>query len=266
MGQHEASAIEVSQEERGNIELIDFLYLDVGRLDSYISQMQMGTLTGVSKTIGVQTNSSNSYETGVKTALVGTFNSLESEQAIKSSTESYDPLHSKFIELFNRLDLQTLDFSRSYSAFLGVVSGLITIRDLGSISSVLPVVVDNKILHEGMTANAKNQLKAMSKLMNAIKPSLDMTLYVGDKIISGTLKEEYLSISVTDLVKNYGSYLPGEWFLIGVFDSPVGQEASRSRGESIELLVDMYNSAINGIYASCDMRVTPLAIFRVLNY
>lgn len=58
MGQHEASAIEVSQEERGNIELIDFLYLDVGRLDSYISQMQMGTLTGVSKTIGVQTNSS----------------------------------------------------------------------------------------------------------------------------------------------------------------------------------------------------------------
>lgn len=44
MGQHEASAIEVSQEERGNIELIDFLYLDVGRLDSYISQMQIGTL------------------------------------------------------------------------------------------------------------------------------------------------------------------------------------------------------------------------------
>lgn len=265
MGQSKQNPSKVFGEiPANNIQLVDFLYLDIPRLDSYISQIQNGTLRSVSKTIGTNQGSSVLGTVGVNIGVNANVNYKSNETSTENATENYDPFHSRFIELFNALNLNNIDFNTQYVGQLGMLKSSVTIRDLKDMASVLPVLADNKVLSAELTKDTKSQLKAMGQLFNALNPAIDITLYTGGKVASGTLKREYLSISITDLIKNYGNSLPGEWFTIGIFDTPSSSITPPAVDQSIESVVDMYSSTVNGIYASADLRVTPIAVFRAL--
>lgn len=262
MGQEASNQINILTEDE--LQLVDFIYLDVPRLDSYISQIQNGTLRSVTKTVGTNQGSSFNSKTGISAGVKAEISYGSNETSTENATESYDPFHSKFIDLFNRLNLSPIRFNREYTAQLGIIESKAIIRDLKSMAAILPVIANGKNIIPGIDNVTRAQLKSMGSLLEALNPSIDLTLSTPDGSISGTLKSEYLSISISDIVKNYGNNLPGKWFTIGIFDSPMHDLTATDTPDSLEGVIDMYNIAINSIYRFADLRVSPLAIFRTL--
>lgn len=174
-------------------ELVDFLYIDSERVDSFISQIKNGTLRSVSKTNAtLQGSSSNAgVEANIK-ILKGSIGAKEQIDNSVSSTENYDPFHKQVIDL----TITTSDGSK----------------------------------------------------------------------VSGTIIEEYLKIPMGSILKNYGTTLPGNWVVIGMFDTTTPQLSSDPDTEStVEGLVDTYSDTLKNFFAASTTKVIPLIIFRTIN-
>lgn len=116
--------------------LIDFLYVDKERVDSFISQIRSGTLRSVTKTSGVSESSSLSGLVNMHVAK-GTIQNGETNQS--SASEQYDPYHFQILNLINDLGLRPLDDLESAigdTPKLVLFNGYVSIRDMVSIKTI----------------------------------------------------------------------------------------------------------------------------------
>ena len=77
-------------------DLIDFLYIDKERIDSFISQLRNGTLRSVTKTIGTSEGSSLSTKGSIE-VVQGIWE--KRNESNEKAAEEYDPYHSQIIQL-----------------------------------------------------------------------------------------------------------------------------------------------------------------------
>jgi hypothetical protein len=87
--------------------LIDFLYVDKERVDSFISQTRNGTLRSVTKSIGTSEGSAVSCKVGVPAIAKAMCN--HSQESFGNSSENYDPYHSQLMKLLADLEIHPLD-------------------------------------------------------------------------------------------------------------------------------------------------------------
>lgn len=249
-------------------ELVDFLYIDSERVDSFISQIKNGTLRSVSKTNAtLQGSSSNAgVEANIK-ILKGSIGAKEQIDNSVSSTENYDPFHKQVIDLINILEYDEINPTESNEAKLGFVTGRVVIRNLSIFTELVPVIFTHKTVFGVTAREAKNNINAMSDLIKASPSTIDFTITTSDgSKVSGTIIEEYLKIPMGSILKNYGTTLPGNWVVIGMFDTTTPQLSSDPDTEStVEGLVDTYSDTLKNFFAASTTKVIPLIIFRTIN-
>lgn len=96
MGQSKTSNAQYGESVQVEPELIDFLYIDDARVDSYISQIKNGTLRSVSTTNATLQGSSRSAGIGLDFKLANAhIGGGEKINNTVSATENYDPYHKK---------------------------------------------------------------------------------------------------------------------------------------------------------------------------
>lgn len=253
-------------------ELVDFLYIDSERVDSFISQTKNGTLRSISKTNAAsQGSSTNTGLTADIKILKGTIGGKEQIDNTISSTENYDPFHKQVIDLINTFSYDEIDPNSYNEAKLGFISGNVVIRNLSLFTDLVPVIFAHKNVFGVTDKSAKDNIRAMSDLIKASPGTIDLTVTTanGDKI-SGTIIEEYLKIPMGNILKNYGTALPGKWAVIGIFDTTlppiqVDDASDLDTNSTVEGLVDTYSTTIKTFFASSITKVIPLVIFRVIN-
>ena len=268
MGQTNDNQQQSSEPIQTKAELVDFLYIDSQRVDSFISQLKNRTLRSVSKTNATLQGSSNSSEITVDAkVLKGSFSGSEQTDNTVSSTENYDPFHKQVIDLINALQYDEINPNGYNEAQLGFVTGHIVIRNLSIFTDIVPVVFKHKNVFGALDKSAKENLKAMVDLINASPSTIDLSVSTdaGD-MISGTIIEEYLNIPIGSILKNYGTSLPGKWSVIGIFDTSTPKLVTNDAEQvTVESMVDTYSETMNKFFASSITKVIPLVIFRVIN-
>lgn len=269
MGKNNTSKSQSSESIQIKPELVDFLYIDTERVDSYISQIKNGTLRSISKTNSTLQGSSNNAGISVDVkVLKGNVGNTEQVDNTISSTENYDPFHKQVIDLINSLDYDEINPNMNCEAQLGFITGSLVIRNLSIFTNIVPVVFKHKNVFGAIDKAAKDNLNAMSDLIKAAPSTIDLTVTTktGDKV-SGTIIEEYLKIPMGSILKNYGTSLPGNWAVIGIFDTTTPSVISDAPEyqATVEGMVDTYSETLNNFFATSKTKVIPLVIFRIIN-
>ena len=111
----------------------------------------------------------------------------------------------------------------------------------------------------------------MDELIQLLPNSISIGIELEDKnIISGTLNPSGLKINKTDIVQQYGSTLPGSWFIFGIFDysqsDAVNSDIKFSPTEGIiSNLSDKYSNTLNSLCSSGPYKIIPVIIYRAVS-
>ncbi|MCI5708564.1 DUF6414 family protein [Veillonella caviae] len=292
MGQTNENGIEYIEENQTNPPLIDFLYLDKDRIDSFISQTNNGTLRSVSKTIDTTQGSFSQYSGSLSMPTIAKGEAMYNHSDTNSAkaTETYDPYHKIVIDFFNSINWEIINFNSTLIAKLGMVTGVLTIRDLKYFNRALPIVLNNPKVFGSLPKQERENVKGLGDLLNITGTGIEFEIETPQGTASGTLKEDFLSISLTDIQQNYGTNLPGIWIVLGIFDNTIGsnksdilqtlaqinnltisdlnstkEEEATNNTSSIQSIIDNMSSNIRNIYNKNQTIITPISIFRVLS-
>lgn len=263
MGKENKTKLEFSESSS----LIDFLYIDKERVDSFISQLKNGTLRSVTKTIGITEGSSMSANGNIG---IASGKIMSKDKSKEKSAEEYDPYHSQLIELLNDLSIAPLnELPQICSSELVCIQAPIKIRDLHSIKKLMPVIEKNsRFFQIPNDRSVKDIFKIMNSMIQAMDDAIELSIKFESTLISGTLREGCLSIQQSDLNRTYGINLPGKWYVLGILDShPIGSSMDNiSANESIEDAVDSCTAAINKMYSNAQYGIIPILIYREIKY
>ena len=141
------------------------------------------------------------------------------------------------------------------------------IRDVASIKAMMPVLVKNQAVFIGNTdKNTRNIIKVMQDLLQHMPDTISLSLSVGNIPVNGVLKESGLSIKQSDLIRMYGSSIPGEWFVLGILDQMETKNPTTSDVASIENAIDAFSIAISQLYSASQYKIIPILIYREITY
>ena len=256
MGQENIDAAGISE----TTQIIDFLYIDKERTDSFISQLRSGTLRSVTKNIGTSKDFTLSAKGSVA---VASGDISRKNQSSTSAAEQYDPYHSQLIQLLEDLGITPLTaLPAQCEGQLVLMQAPINIRDLATIKSIFPFMLkNNKIFGNNMDKTTKSIMQAMNDLLQTLSDSITMSAKFEGTPITGTLKSTGLTISQTDLMKTYGANIPGQWYILGIMDSTPAP-VSAGGVASLEDAIDLCATAMCSIYSSSPYKIIPILIFR----
>lgn len=253
--------------------LVDFLYIDRERLDSFISQITTGTLRSVTK---VQNTSESSSRSGVGDVKVLKGEISKAQTSGVGSTEKYDPFYWQIINLLNTLStnaINIIDDSLLDGPKLVTLKGKLTVRDSNSIGSISSSIIRTPASFgiNPKDREAKNNIKMVDELIRLLPNSITIGLELGDgNIVSGTLNPSGLQINKTDIVQQYGATLPGSWFVFGIFDyaPPIkpNYEVKFSTSEGVfSNLSDQYSNILNSLCSGGPYKIIPVIIYRAVS-
>lgn len=255
--------IETPAEQRllETVPILDFLYIDNERIDSFLSQINQGTLRSVTRSQGVSENSSRDAGVSVKLLKGGYKNERCSEQSI---AEQIDPYHSKILTLLETLDLQTArELPADCVGQLMQLRGQIAIRDNATMLSMMSVFSKNiKSIAPKTDKSQRDVFNAAQDFLKGMPDIISLSLKIGDKVVSGTLKESGLTICKSDLMRTYGSTMPALWYVLGIIDTVSPNHAVTPTIANMEGVIDVCVAAVNQLYSPTKYRIIPLLIFR----
>ena len=267
MGNEKTGEPIISEKEK----LIDFLYIDQEKIDSFLSQIQKGALRSVKKTNGVTQGSSISGEASIPQLAKGTV--VNNNQDKDDLEQQFDPYHSQILELIEHFNLPVLEELPDFSnGDILLLESAISIRNLDTIRQMLPLAKKHKKVMGLQQANFKSTEAIFSfveDILGIMPLSIDaeITLKSG-QIVHGPLKESNLSIKTHDLFRAYGTQLPGNWFVLGMIDRKEEVIAQPSQQNDLTLyqFVDQISSGMATFCSSGSVQVTPILIFRTVSY
>ena len=241
-------------------QIIDFLYIDKERADSFISQLRSGTLRSVTKNIGT----SEDFSISAKGSMAVASGSMDRKtQSSTSAAEQYDPYHSQLIQLLEDLEITPLAaIPEQCEGHLVLLQSHVKIRDLATIKTIFPLMMKNeKLFGQNMDKSAKVAMRAINDLLQALSDSITISVQFDGINITGTLKESGLTISQTDLMKTYGANIPGEWYVLGIMDS-TSAAIPQNSVSTFEDAIDLCSMAMSSLYSSSPYKIIPILIFR----
>ncbi|MDR3586317.1 MAG: hypothetical protein P4L59_13505 [Desulfosporosinus sp.] len=247
------------------IPLIDILYKDTYRIDSFLAQITSGVLRSVRHQQGTTQGSSKSAEGNIAFLKGGASgNQAESKWAEQIS----EPHDNSILNLLDNLDLQAVStLPDQASGKLIHFQGNIFIRNLSTMLDIVNLMIDTPQLANAIGEDAKSiggMIEAVSKVLQF---GLEIELLLDDKsVIIGNLKEKYLMETHYNLLKSYGMSLPGKWNVIGVVDDNKENSTYTSKN-GMRSGLDQYSSMLKNMYLAdtSGYILTPILIFRELN-
>ncbi|SHH54005.1 hypothetical protein SAMN02745135_01124 [Caloranaerobacter azorensis DSM 13643] len=266
------------------ISLIDFLYRDVNLINSLYAQAFRGNLLLIQKNQQSSLESNSSFGTDIKLAQL---KSEGKEIDTDSISKNIDPHDAKIIDLFNELSIPVHDTSLEYckDGQLVLIKGNLKIRNLDTIKNSLPVIEALGIFDElnfsldlDNLPKKKNKKNGKNKFSNFIKrilelmPSgieLEVNTKYGEKIV-GPIKEKFLSQSSNDILRVFGTNIPGEWSVIGIINKLPGYSTDYTddMNNNLRDIADIISQALSQSLNNDphQFAITPIIVYRELIY
>lgn len=229
--------------------VFEFLYHDHRRVGSFLSQFDLGHLSGLSTTNEAHQHTSERFGRAFALGapkVLGAGNDSSEEEGVgtKDTLQSaYDPYWSNAVSLLNYLEERGLIQRDTTAVKLGDIalfSGALSMVDLSMIKSLwaLPSIqnlITGGHATEGSTQNRKerrasghqrqkpDQLDPNTQLLIEILPTLPhvlcATIGAHGSQSWATLEDQYLVGSSSGLVLKHGSSIPGDWHMLGILDA-----------------------------------------------
>ena len=249
---------QMESEEREN--LVDFLYKDNYRIDSYMAQLLDGAVRSVKQQENTSHGSSHS---------IGVFKYQYGKNNLTSALNEYniDPHDHNVVILLSSLDLEPI-YTAPPDECMGKLvhlQGSLSIRDFNLFNDLIPTFTKNASLL-GQSAKEAKKIKSIWEIIEKIAPmNIELECELADgTILRGILKEEYLLTAYRDIVSLYGTTLPGIWNVIGILDKSVNSSIT-SKG--IRSAMDNMAVAASALYNDSYSKTTviPVLIYRELS-
>lgn len=246
--------------------IIDFLYKDFSRIDSFYAQINRGFIQQVVKSSGL----TKSHDARIKGSVIVAEGSIDSSREASHSIEQQiDPHDQRIIELLESLNLKVNPLSELKDGQLVLIKGQLAIRNYNTISHAIPELF--AILQHELNSNKKElreTRKMVEGLLKLVPVGIEMELTIDStNSVLGILNENYMSIKPDDLLRLYGNNIPGEWFVIGTIDTTSAPKAHLTpKSNDIRQAIDEYAEAIRSLYSSTQNTriIVPILIFREL--
>lgn len=252
--------------------VIDFLYKDMSLINSFYSQHFNGTLSSIVKKEMSCDESSQEGNVGLGGIFGGKVSSNESiNKAIESNI---DPMDVVIIELMNALQVKIFDESLENIDDSGIfgLKGNLMFRNYNVINDLLPIITDSNLVPEfnnPVNPNAKGKDrkftmgKMIQKFISVLPFGLEFEILTkNEEHVTAIIKDEYLTIKPSDLIRMYGLTLPGEWTAVGILDkaSPVKFNSKSEFKNSIDIVTELYYQSMNEDSSGYILR--PIVIYR----
>ena len=249
------------------ISLIDILYKDEYRVESYIAQIMHGLLKRKKiQDSTVQTNIEK-ISGGLMPVLSGDY--TKNNQDLTLEELNIIPHDHNVIVLLDKLDLSPIEIL-SGEEIIGRLIWLkcrLAIRDFKKFNDFVPAISNNAKMFnmtKKMADDIQNQFKVISKI---IPLNVEVECFLKDNsVIRGILKEQYLLTAYQDIVAMYGTNLPGRWNVVGILDSLNANKLKQSEKKSFRFGMDSLTVMAESIYreGAPKYSIIPVLIFRGL--
>ena len=312
----------LSEEHDGALtdSVYDFLYHDARKVASYLAQFSTyGSLTGISHTEAAQRSRDRRSGLSAEGGLAGVAKasgttSVEAASQIQESAQrAYDPLWVNALTFLDYLQERGLLVRELPSARIGQIvlfSGDLSVFDLGLLRQMwqLPTVKRAVIEGAGETAPNASELQGTGnrqerrrnnnqrarpaaqseaeialEIMPVLPHMVQMSVSTVDNSVWGTLREDSLVASPSELMMKHGMSIDGTWHVVGVLDAFPDEDFQPEQGPSLAMLRQMMAGAQLGHLAfsmasslmpmirqilgrpSSSYGVTPLLVFREIS-
>ena len=266
--------------------LIDVLYRDKPRVESLCAQHFGGLTRAVEASSGLSATSSGDVGGGLPMLKA---NISSNETSISSYTRSIDP-HDQLI--LNFMDERGINphqesLSKLNRSSILLLSGRLTIRDYESILRVVPLFTEvmcaasqeqqpRRSKGGKKNRNPKGSTGAVAEIVGAVTElvprglEIELTSSIGE-VILGSLKPDGLAESPQDLLRIYGTHLPGSWYVLGIVEpSTTLPKDSLSTSDvtmdcaQLRQSADQYAEAIRELFDSSERPFTmsPILVYR----
>jgi hypothetical protein len=246
MSEQKASVAEPEEPQSDSV--FDFLYNDVRRVDSFLSQFSdSGVLQKVTETDSEsrskRTKSAGSAIAGVPT-IVGGQLSHEREathEGTSAGERVYDPLWTNALTLLDFIDAGNMlgrSLSEGAVGQFVLVTGTLVILDLAVLKQVWDMPKIRELMLSGISGGIQNPFpKSGAKKLNQHDQNKEILTFMlniiklfphgmqarlftpNDEIVWCSLRDDGLIGSSTDLLFKHGATISGTWNILGVLDA-----------------------------------------------
>ena len=201
------------------VSLIDILYKDEYRVDSYVAQIMHGLLKR-RKFQETDSNVAVRKLSGSIKVISGDLSQNTQETAMEEL--NFIPHDDNIITLLNALDLSPVDILGD-SVVVGRLVWMkcrLAVRDFRKFTSFFSAITENPEIF-GVKKNESNAWQKKFKAIAKIVPlNIEIECFLKDNsVVRGILKENYLLTAYQDIVAMFGAKLPGKWNVVGILDS-----------------------------------------------
>lgn len=257
-------------------QLIEFLYKDKNYIDSLYAQIFQGDLQKVSKNSQSKELTTNQLSGGIGLISGQVDSSSENAEEIQMEIHPHD---SKILKLFEELEVNNCNvISESILNGLNKFHGRIEITDYDITKSQFDIMNRSGFMDMALgMANESNDDEDIFSIASEyniskatfineiiqLQPSgCDMVLTLSNKdIVLVPIIKEFLTMNVVDILRVYGHNIPGEWKIIGIFNSMGKSEYSNKIFSSITT----FQKEITKSFSTQPSYVLkPIIIYRVL--
>lgn len=258
--------------EKGR-EIVDFLYRDLSKVNSFYAQIFQGNLIAVTK-LQEETKSGRWQLSGGVASLVQGLTSRR-EESRWSIAEQIDPHDAKALLVLNELAIPVFQGSLAdtETGQIVLLQGEIALRNYQAIKVALPHLLEAGLLDVDLAKQnktkkeQKREKRAFSELVSLIPGGFEFEILTSNKELAiGPINPDYLTVNPDDLLRLYGNFIPGTWFALGIINHT---SPSRSLPNSTEFrsALDDFANAISSLYsARTRYTVFPILVFRGLQY
>lgn len=246
------------------VSLIDILYKDKYRIDSYLAQIMKGLLRR-RKLQETESQSDTKNVGGSIKIFSGNFSAGGTDSI--GEEKLFIPHDHAVNDLLDMLALEPQEILPNEEVIgrLVCLKGRLSIRDFRKFTEIIPVMAKNSKIFNINQKSATDFEKFFNAISKIIPMNIEAEFVLKDNnVVRGILKENYMLTAYRDIVAMYGSNLPGMWFIVGILDSlnklvkPITQGFRKSMDEFSAVAETLYREG-NPKYT-----ITPFLIFRGL--
>lgn len=246
--------------------LVDFLYRDLSRIDSFFAQLFHGNLREVEASSSLSSTSSSEL-TGDAVIIKGGF--AGQETTASGLVKRSEPHDQKIVDLLGALGISCLrtPLADTKNGQIVLIRGQIAIRDYQTIKDAIPVAVSLGSWGSASKQERKEREKEADTLERMLRlvpmgPELEVRTPT-DEIAVGAIKREYLAEAPENLLRVYGTCIPGEWFVLGIIDS-IASQRPHINPSKLRQSIDDYARIIKDLYGQATLRhaISPILIYR----
>lgn len=233
--------------------LIDVLYRDKARVDSLCAQHFRGLTTAVEKQKGVSASSSGDISGSLSIVRAST---SSNETSASQCTQTIDPHDQLVVDFMAEREIQV--YQKSLAELdrnqILLLRGHLNIRDYYTILNAMPLFVDSAAIaanpatgqqgNHGKKAKKRadikrdedNAAKMMAAVLELLPKGLEIELTaINGEVVVGSLKSDCLTESPQDLLRMYGTRLPGLWHVLAIVEPAIADPACAESAASVDL-------------------------------